>query len=460
MREGEYRKYVFLYFCMGIITILVSSLLTQKKVERKVAFSIAKFFVFGASLEKSINNILKKIKTREAPNEKDISSLISNIIKRVLRVHVVSILIAIIPGLITILVLMQQNILLETQNERIKEQNILTESTRRNKVEAQLNELISQIQNELNENKDGTLSLLLTNRIISSTYTFRHYKYLNSQGSLNNKLLSPERADLFIHLINSKINSNILDSIFSQGNFTYSDLSGLRLKNKVVNGINLENSYLGTSDFENITFKNCNLSYATIDTSNFINCKLNFCSIAGTNFNHCRLVGTELNRVGTDKEFSLNYLNEEPFLFQIIDSTKYECIIKHDIDKSYVGAVFKSSLIEKCIFSKCSMLIGSNFIETKIFNTEGEVYIYNCDFDKSFIDYNFINGVSKNSTISNCMVCGKSKDNIMNSIKLDKNRYSIGKNSEQFVEFHPYYGAVDAFGNPLSNKFCIEIKLE
>jgi uncharacterized protein YjbI with pentapeptide repeats len=253
---------------------------------------------------------------------------------------------------------------LVTEKQSIIENAKMTQASRT----PQLISLYEAINKELKEDfgNDGKrdLSKGLIGRVVSLSESMEPYSYLKN-GEINDRPLSPQRAELFDHLINMELDSSTYRQIFNDGNFSYSDFTDYNLANlnlvKLIQGIsgnymsdaqllvttmkrpNLKNSFflrtnLGKtelygdfdgSDFTDAILIETNFKWSSVRNGNFQNNKIVFfvnnsdfrgssfvkstlyCGISGSdfrgvNFNNCEFYDyyryTEITRLN---EFEL-----------------------------------------------------------------------------------------------------------------------------------------------------------
>lgn len=223
--------------------------------------------VLGSQLKHSIQQYFKESET-EAVTAETKGNVISHILWRVTRIGIFGFLAALLP---TILLFVQtifmyfQNTKIEYQNHRIVEQNQLMEGERRSSYVFLLGNLMEAINDELqvDQNIDRELSSQLIGQIISLSHSLKPYKFLLDENQMSG-FYSPERTQLFIFLLESKLSTKTLASIFSNGSFSH-----LHLSDYTISGIKgfdvslvIPNSFL-----ENIKIEDCELLSVILDAS-------------------------------------------------------------------------------------------------------------------------------------------------------------------------------------------------
>lgn len=192
--------------------------------------------------------------------------------------------------------LVQQNTLFKNQNDKIDIQTNLSEAERRGSLVFLMNNIFDRIDDELKDsnNIDRNLSSQLIGRISGLSFSLKPYKYL-----VNDKLLdhfvSPERGQLLHNLTSSQLSDSTMEQINRFANFSFSELSGVRLIDKNISGINLRNSDLRGADVSNSCLLNSNLMWAN----------LRGITALRANFAHSIMSNTDLR----NGSFSLSVLN-------------------------------------------------------------------------------------------------------------------------------------------------------
>ncbi len=213
-----------------------------------------------------------------------------------------------IGGLMGTIVLYNQNQLLAKQNEKIDNQILLDEASRRSSLNFLLANLLDKVDAELKEAKeDGKprrLSAQLVGRIASLSHSLQPYQYWDN-GSIIEKAISPERGSLLIALLNSKIDTLTLDTIYRISNFKAANLeqinlSGAYLKGIDLSGANLAHVNLDNANLNDAVFQNANLYQASLGTNNglrvnFKSANLTLARFDGSCFDLCSFMSAKLH---------------------------------------------------------------------------------------------------------------------------------------------------------------------
>lgn len=305
--------------------------------------------ILGKDLKTSVKTVINEVSEDKKVSKDALSDLIASLIRRITRVGVITILLALLPTLILLVqtwILSQQNERIDTQNELVKNQNALIdkqntrldqqtylqEAERRSSLVFLFSNIMDAIDKELKEDvgEKGKrdLSPQLVGRIVALTSRLKPYHYLDGD-TLIAKPLSPERGQLLVSLVRSELDSMTLVEVYESGDFSFSDLEGM----------NLRDAYLGK-----INLNNANLSYANLTESN-----LSRANLIQTDLKHTRLVRSNLNLAEVDCNFLESGGN--PNFNCIIDKTNLDFI-----SEKYKVVHFKRLDIEYGTSSnKCSL---------------------------------------------------------------------------------------------------------
>jgi uncharacterized protein YjbI with pentapeptide repeats len=149
-----------------------------------------------------------------------------------------------------------QNKKIDIQNNRIIQQTYLQEADRRSSLVFLSGNILDRIDFELKNStsNDRNLSNQLIGRIVSLSRSFKPYRYLE-QDTLS-FLTSPERGQLLISLVNSKLGESTYKRIFKDGDFSHSEINDITFNNINFGDIKLSNSILFNVNFNNCEFNN------------------------------------------------------------------------------------------------------------------------------------------------------------------------------------------------------------
>ncbi len=253
-----------------------------------------------------------------------------------------------------------QNNRLQQQNQLIVEQNILQESARRSALVFELTSILDEIDEELdaaNIEKDaiqtrGTkgeagsqkikgrprrrdidnpplyrLSARLTGRIVALSRSLRPYRFLDDKGSLLDKALSPERAQLLLSLMDSGIDmeeinhsavtfnkADLRAAELSAFDFTHIKLKEANLSGSIGGGTIFHYAHLEKSDFSNTKFGSAKFNWSNLKKVDFSNANLAYADfdgadIEGAIFENSILKGVNFNSVSNWKTIVIKGAN-------------------------------------------------------------------------------------------------------------------------------------------------------
>lgn len=277
------------------------------KSKRKKRFGILKFIgaaIAGKKLKDSIYVLLDEYNSQRHITRDSFSNFLANLIQRLTRVGVATILFAVLPSIL----LMRQNMLLKQQNQKIQEQTHLAEASRRSSQMFIMGEVLSDVNKELETKR--TLSNTLTGRVISLSRAMKPYRYINGD-TLIEKPISPERGQLLITLCKSNIQSGFFvdmlqESDFTQAELTNSNLShsvltdinlkGANLKGSEVTNVNFSYAILSNANLTNVDFTDANLKNADLTNANLTNADLRYTKLDGADFTNAKLDNVKVHR--------------------------------------------------------------------------------------------------------------------------------------------------------------------
>lgn len=238
-------------------------------------------------------------------------------------------LLAAFAALLGSVLLVKQNRLLQEQTRLINTQNYLSESQRRAALVFELSSILDQIDEELDKRghqvdavptrgfsdapgsapvverprlRDQSnpvlfrLSDRLTGRIVAISRSLRPYRYLEDDGALSNIILSPERAQLLLSLINSGV--DLEDINHANPVFDRADLRGSDLAQNQLQHLRLRESDLTKADL-----RGANLEYGHFQGAQFVaavlegaamNADFNGACFRGANLRSAKLDGGRL----------------------------------------------------------------------------------------------------------------------------------------------------------------------
>jgi len=262
----------------------ISTVSQQKRKQKRGVLKFIGHTLAGRKLKSSIYNVLDQYHARRNVTRDAISDLLASVVYRLTRVGVFALIFAILPSVL----LIQQNILLKRQNEKIQDQNYLAEASRRSGQMFIMGDVLSDINSELRQG-NRELSPVLAGRIASLSRAMKPYRYYEN-GVLINAPMSPERGQLLITLSKSGIAHNQLsDAIFQNGDFSHADLANANLHHSYLKDIRLDYSDLNHADLAGSNLFDVSLRHAKLNHADLTDAKLHV-----TDFSHADLSNANL----------------------------------------------------------------------------------------------------------------------------------------------------------------------
>lgn len=196
----------------------------------------------------------------------------------------------------------EQTSLLNKQSEQIDIQINLEESNRRSGLVFMMSNILDQIDAELSKdnNAERTLSPQLIGRIAALTQSLRPYRYWNGNQLIKTPL-SPERGQLLLALIKSKLNPTTYQQIFLESTFANADLTGVNLAKANLQGINLAKANLYRTNLEEVNLNGANLADANMQEVKLSSAKAYGANLIGANLHAAILLGINFTGTHLDK---------------------------------------------------------------------------------------------------------------------------------------------------------------
>jgi hypothetical protein len=335
----------------------------QKKARNK-AVDLVTGAVIGKPLKSSVSKFVDEIYASKI--EKDtLKDVIYATLHRLTKVGAITLLLAISPLIFALLqtyYLKKQNEKLDDQNRRIEQQTFLQEAERRSSLVFLFDNVLDKLDDELKSNPiQRKLSPQLIGRIVSLSKALKPYRFLDGD-TLTTKASSPERGQLLISLITSKLHVGTYEQIFTSADFSYATIEGVNLDAAMLRNVNLAHSHL-----ENISLVGADLSFANLSHSKLINIRAyqNGTPPKGAKFNFTNFFNTEILK--SDLSASVfehtnftqtilrttflreSFLKETEFLNTKLDSIHFEgtTFLKTNFKQNNTNLLLDKSLFEK-----------------------------------------------------------------------------------------------------------------
>ncbi|MEM9918388.1 MAG: pentapeptide repeat-containing protein [Bacteroidota bacterium] len=201
-----------------------------------------------------------------------------------------------------------QNTLVAKQNQRIEQQTELIEADRRSSLVFLMGNIMDRLDAELKNPKNvkRAISLELIGQISALSQSLKPYRYLKND-KLTKKPLSPERGQLLLSLINSRLDTaESYKNIYISTKFSRSDLDEAFLRGAYLQGAILTNAVLEEADLNNAIFREAymreaNLSEAYATNADFRDADLSEVDLELADLRRANLARTNLTEAKLEK---------------------------------------------------------------------------------------------------------------------------------------------------------------
>ncbi|MCG8330849.1 MAG: pentapeptide repeat-containing protein [Chitinophagales bacterium] len=181
-----------------------------------------------------------------------------------------------------------QNSRIDTQNYRINIQNNLLEADRRSALIFLMSNILDKVDEEIqvqkqkinkesqiNDSTKFSLSNNLINRITALSKALMPYRLLEGD-TLSAKLVSPERGQLFIALMQNNFDSLTQKAIVKYSNFSYATVSGIDLRSSFLERAGLSASNIVGIDFRGGSYTGIHFLGSYMQSAFFTDSKLDY----------------------------------------------------------------------------------------------------------------------------------------------------------------------------------------
>ena len=241
--------------------------------------------IIGSKLKRSISNAINEYKEYKTVSVDTVSDVSSNVVWRLTRIGLFAFFFAILPSSIMII----QTWLVVNQNDLVNNQNILVESQRKSSLVFVMDNVLSDLSNELKSSTSRNVGKPLEARIISLAMAMQPYEYEDAYTGKKKKG-SPERGQLLFNLLMSDLGDRSTTDILNAADFTYSDVKKMLLGT----GANLRYARLDYSDFSQAYMPQANLQSAELKYANLEGVNLSESNLKRTSFINANLENAEL----------------------------------------------------------------------------------------------------------------------------------------------------------------------
>lgn len=220
----------------------------------------------GRPLYGSVSRLVDEL-TEHRIERDTIKNVVYATLHRLTRVGMVTLLVALGPLVLAILqtyYLKKQNEKFDVQNKRIEQQTYLQEAERRSSLVFLFDNVLDKLDEELKESPGRELSPQLVGRIIALSKALKPYRFLEGD-SITPTMSSPERGQLLLSLVASKLGRNTYDNIFLMADFSYAILDNVSLDDAYLRNINLSHATL-----KGLSLVGADFSYANLESATFM----------------------------------------------------------------------------------------------------------------------------------------------------------------------------------------------
>ena len=196
---------------------------------------------------------------------------------------------------------LKQNLMLDTQNYRLNLQNNLIEADRRSSLVFLMSNVLDKVDEEIKQQKQElgittvdapdsvkfALSKPLVNRIVGLSRAFRPYRMMQGD-TLSGELVSPERGQLFIALMESHLDDLTQNTIVRSGNFD----------NAVIGRVQLDSANLSGANLIGANLSGANLSHADLSYASLFDANLSGANLNGADLRYAGFIGADLRSAG------------------------------------------------------------------------------------------------------------------------------------------------------------------
>lgn len=284
--------------------------------KQRSRFRLLRFFAQTYAtkpLYHSVSKLVDQLADRNVERD-TVKDVLYAALRRLTRLGAITMLIALAPLSMAVLqtyYLKKQNEKYDIQNKRIEQQTYLQEAERRSSLVFLFDNVLNKIDEELRSNPSTReLSPQLIGRIAALSKALKPYRFLEGD-TITSQMSSPERGQVLLSLLASKLSQNTYDQIFLLSDFSYATLQSVNLDGMYLRNINLSHAVLQSVSLTGADLRHANLEGAEItdahvqwtgmrakaayfDFANFYNARVTDsdfggCSFEYTNFSQARL---------------------------------------------------------------------------------------------------------------------------------------------------------------------------
>lgn len=184
-------------------------------------------------------------------------------------------------------------VVLMKQNEKLEVQINIEEATRRSSLVFLMSNIMDKVDEELKDtfntnHNTRKLTPQTIGRIAALSQSLKPYYYLQD-GQLIKQPLSPERGQLLLNLLNSKLDTITYKQIYKQTTFQFSALQNAKMENADLRNVDLRNANLRYTGLGNTNFGDANLRDADFRDTNLSDADLQNADLQNADFRNANL---------------------------------------------------------------------------------------------------------------------------------------------------------------------------
>ncbi|MCK6693624.1 MAG: pentapeptide repeat-containing protein, partial [Thermoanaerobaculia bacterium] len=323
----------------------------------------------------SVSKLVDQLADRKVERD-TVKDVLYATLRRLTRVGFLTMTIALAPLVMALLqtyYLKKQNEKLDIQNKRIEQQTYLQEAERRSSLVFLFDNIMNKIDEELRSNPEQRdLSPQLIGRIVALTKALKPYRYLEGD-TITSRMTSPERGQVLLSLIASRLSHNTSDQIFLLADFSYATLQHVNLDGAYLRNINLSNAIL-----ESVSLTGADLSHANFEGSEITDAHVQWAGMRAkaaffdfANFYNARITDSDFGGCSFEfANFSETHLYKVAFRRAFFNQAKFEQVSASDLD-------FGEALLMKTVFSLAESKRGTPKPDIKFDDIQTDTVSFN-----------------------------------------------------------------------------------
>lgn len=320
--------------------------------KKRARYRLLRFFAQTYATKPLYHSVSKLVdQLAERKVERDtVKDVLYATLRRLTRLGAITMLIALAPLTMAVLqtyYLKKQNEKYDIQNKRIEQQTYLQEAERRSSLVFLFDNVLNKIDEELRADPARReLSPQLIGRIAALSKALKPYRFLEGD-TITTEMSSPERGQVLLSLLASKLSRNTYDQIFLLADFSYATLQNVNLDGMYLRNINLSNAVL-----QSVSLTGADLSHADLDGAEITDAHVQWAGMRAkaayfdfTNFYNARITDCDFGGCSFEfANFTQARLKKVAFRRALFNQAKFEQVTAHALD-------FGEAVLLKTVFS-------------------------------------------------------------------------------------------------------------